>query len=125
MQETLFEKVISNFDYAIICFLIATMAFHLLLVYPKNLSKRGWKQVDYLWISLTAIGLIGPTTTVKSRVTRNQMEAINVRVPVAYRSPKYFLSPAYHSYVCRDNVRTELSPDNFDEIVEDDRRSCL
>jgi hypothetical protein len=68
MENSFFENLISNFWYALSALILATIIFHTLLVYPKNLSKRQWKQIDYFWISLTALGLIGTTRVAEKSV---------------------------------------------------------
>jgi hypothetical protein len=38
---------------------------HLLLIYAVKLNKEQWRLMDYLWISLTAIGLFSTAAQVR------------------------------------------------------------
>jgi hypothetical protein len=117
-------NVLSNIWYALLALLITTSILHLILVYPKNLSKKQWKRIDYLWISLTAIGLIGATSNVKIALSKGQLSFANDRIPFQYEYLCSLLSPGGSKTVCRDFVREEYSPSNFDSIVADYNDAC-
>ena len=46
-------------------FIASLVVFHYFLVCRNNLSKKHWKQVDYIWFSLSIIGLISLASDVR------------------------------------------------------------
>ena len=116
--------VLSNIWYALLALFITILVLHLALVYPRNLSKKQWKRIDYVWISFTAIGLIGATNNVKVALSKNQLLIASDRIPFQYKYVCSFLSPEGSKTVCREFVRGELSPSNFDSVVVDYDRTC-
>lgn len=117
-------KVLSNIWWAIGALLILTIVLHFLLVYPKNLTKKQWKKIDYVWISLTAIGLIGATNNTKSILVKGEIYVTEQTIPTRLEPINTLLSAGGSSIVCREYVRNEFSPDNFDDIVRDYDESC-
>ena len=117
-------NIVSNIGYALLALLILTIILHFFLVYPKNLSKRQWKKVDYIWISLTAVGLIGATDSARLLFDNSQVSIDEHRIPAEYQYTLSFLLPEGSKIVCREHKRDEYSPPNYDSIVADDDRSC-
>ena len=123
-MDNLFANIVSNIWYALVALLIISIVLHLFLVYPKNLSKKQWKRVDYIWIELTAVGLIGTTNNVRLVLNKNQLLLTYPRLASQIKYINSFLSPEGSKIVCRTSVKTEYSPSNFDEIVKDDNNAC-
>jgi hypothetical protein len=117
-------NVISNFWYALLALFILTLILHFFLVYPDNLSKKKWKSIDYLWITLTAIGLIGATSNAKAVLSKNILAITKNRISFQYNYIHSFLPTEGSNAICRDFVRTEFSPSNFDSIVTDYNNTC-
>lgn len=49
--------------YPLIALFVLLAAFHLLFIYWFPQSKRFWKKVDYWWVSLGIVGIIGSSFT--------------------------------------------------------------
>lgn len=117
-------NIISNAWYALLALVVLTTALHFLLVYPNNLSKKQWKKVDYIWISLTGIGLIGATSNVELFLSKSRAEMASDQIPFQYKYLSSFLQPEGSPTVCRHFMREANSPNNFDSVVQDFDRAC-
>ena len=91
----------------LLIFIGSLVAFHLSLVWPRNLSKRGWKVVDYIWVSVALLGLFAAVAT--SRKT--SAEALKYWANGRVEAEQSFLRSALKSGAhCRTFVRSEYSP---------------
>jgi hypothetical protein len=116
MEKTIFENIISNFWYALAALSIATLLFHVLFVWLQNLSKKQWKKVDYIWISLTAMGLIGTTRIAEKTISQNNSYAIKYEMAFNTKELLYHLTPENSSWVCRTFVKDKYSPENLEDL---------
>jgi hypothetical protein len=116
--------IVSNIWFALLALLVLTSILHFLFVYPKNLSKKSWKKVDYVWISFTVIGLIGATNNVTKEFSKNKIAVASSRKSFQYNFMLSFLDSEDSHIVCRTFNRSEYSPENFDAIVADFDRCC-
>lgn len=117
-------KVSTNIWYALLLLSTITLILHGLLVFPKNLSKKSWKKMDYLWLTLTATGLITATDSAGIRTSKNQIEANSHRLHFQLEYLLSTLSPDETSWVCRESIRSEYSPKNYDRIVSGYDNTC-
>jgi hypothetical protein len=123
-MDDFIQKVISNTWYALAILILLTGVLHLLLVFPKNLSKKAWKKMDYLWLCLTMAGLISATNTVNSELSKGELEDALYRGKFNLKLIQEDLSPQRSTWVCTTLVRDEYSPHNFDEIASDFKKAC-
>ena len=105
-------------------FVAALVIFHILLVWPRNLSKKGWKYVDYVWLVVALLTIVSFSSDFRRQVTENKLELAMLRVKSMHAlfSDLYANQPP--SYVCMKFVRGEFSPDNFDDVQEEFDRIC-
>jgi len=93
-------------------FLVALLAFHIYWVWWKPLDKIGWKKVDYLWLGLTIISLIGYVSQSRSIIAGYLVRGATLQMSGAY----YSLSRTAEMYgnnnpgICRTFVRGPHSP---------------
>lgn len=118
------EFIISNFWGAVAALFTLTLIFHVILIWLYPRTKTQWKRIDYIWISLAALGLVGETDSIKKRILEARIDGIAWQIPSAYEYMCSRLSADGSPTVCRGFVRSEYSPPNFDEIVADYDRSC-
>jgi hypothetical protein len=123
-MENVLTVLVSNSWYAFLALATLTLILHGLLVYPRNLSKKAWKRMDYLWLSLTAIGLISATNTVGQRLSKNEVALASYRIPMVYKDLLSYLSPIKSNWVCRTFNEGKYSPDDYDRVVADYDRAC-
>jgi hypothetical protein len=106
MQPTLWVST----SLAFLVVLIATVVFHLLLVWPKNLSKHGWKYVDYAWILIAALGIIGAVGANRQTLSSALKESAAMRLESTADWLTQRVSVGTSSAVCRKFIRSEYSP---------------
>lgn len=58
-----------NYSYPILLLIFLIIIFDFFLIYLFPQSKRFWKQVDYFWVSLGFIGIIGATTSLRKELS--------------------------------------------------------
>ena len=105
-------------------FVAALVIFHLLLVWPRNLSKKGWKYVDYAWLAIALLTIVSLSSDIRRQITETKLELAIQRAKTMHAlfSDLYVNQPP--SYVCIKFVRDEFSPDNFDCVQEEFDRMC-
>lgn len=107
-----------------IVFVVALVIFHLLFVWPRNLSKGGWKYIDYIWLAAAFLTVVSLSSDMRRQSAKVGLEIIQGRVQAMYEifSGLYVEKPP--SYVCRTFIRSAYSPDNLDEIQAEYDRIC-
>lgn len=91
-MDILLRKIISDPRYALLAMFIMTAIFHLCFVYLGNLTKKQWKKVDYVWVSLSAIGLIGGANNAQLGFANRYISIANeLQIPGLYKYVKSFL----------------------------------
>ena len=105
-------------------FVAALVIFHLLLVWPRNLSKRRWKYVDYVWLLVASLTIVSFSSDIRRQVTENKLELATQRVKSMHAIFSKLYANQPPSYVCMKFVRGEFSPDNFDDLQEEFDRFC-
>ena len=116
--------VVTNPYFIAAVFVVATVVFHVILIWRKPLSPRAWKTVDYLWISCTALSLILLTGESQKFLTRAAIESAEGDLNAEFRVlPKHIQSVADH--VCtRTFARGQSGLSNLDTVVSQQRPAC-
>jgi hypothetical protein len=100
------------------------VGFDLVLVRWLRLGKVAWKRVDYIWLIVAALGLYGAAADVRRTAAANSLPLQHDLRQVAYLSVvdsvRFMTGPA----VCREFVRSNSSPKNFDEVQVEFNRVC-
>lgn len=110
------------------CFLIlvvlGTWALSYVIASTLGLGKTGWKRVDYVWLSVGAVGLVSSGGDVRRFVAANVVDRYAERRAFAYsrvvQDVQMFAGPA----VCRSFMRTQFSPPNLGEIQREHDVLC-
>lgn len=94
------------------CFVVLLIFLDLLLVRWLKLSKKAWKQVDYIWLFFATIGLVSASSEVRFFVSSSALNLLQERALTAYDSFHSSItdSASEPGYVCRKFVKTEYSP---------------
>ncbi|MFC6521616.1 hypothetical protein ACFQAT_19800 [Undibacterium arcticum] len=98
--------------------------FHAWLVYWKPIGDIGWKRVDYLWLSVAVIGLVGQSTQVRQHWYASAYDISHYRVEGALMALKRRADFSIGPAICRTFVRTEYSPTNFDQVQAEYNYAC-
>jgi len=89
---------------------MALVAFHLSLLRWFPLDKLAWKKVDYVWLSLALLGVIGSVISARQEVARALISTAQSQLEASARLVEDRLAFGRGSAVCRVLVRSELSP---------------
>lgn len=103
----------------------ASLAFlHWLLIKVLKLGKRQWKEIDYIWISMSTLALFGASTTLRKALATRAIDLASARLQGSYSTLKFQLENLSGGAVCRTFIRTEMSPPDFDEIEKEFDSVC-
>ena len=117
-------NIFIHYGWAFLALTVVTIILHFLLVWPRNLSKTQRKKIDYIWISLTALGLVGATNTVRVNYNKARISLYDNSIPFRYHYVLSFLGPDGSTTICGSYVKDKYSPPDFDSVVADQKRSC-
>lgn len=73
-----------NYLYPFVVLILLTVLFHAILIYARPQSKKFWKRIDYFWVSLGFIGIIGSMTSLRKEFSSARTN--------------YFEQPLFFSY---------------------------
>ena len=118
MVDDLVLPAITSTLWILATFLIALAAFHLLLVRWMPLDKLAWKKVDYVWLPLALLGVIGGVGSVRQEIASGMASTAESRLQFAAREIEDRLAFGRGPAICRTFVRSEYSPppEEFDRI---------
>lgn len=107
-----------------IIFVVSVLMCHLIFIKWLNLSSRIWKGLDYLWLALTSLSIIGYIGEAQHVVNR-----ANLPLSSIYRDNKYKwlhdrLDYMTSGVICRSFIETEYSPDNLEKTQEEYDKVC-
>ena len=107
-------------------FALALIVFHLILVKWLPLSKQDWKKVDYVWVSLALLGVMGGVGSARREFASNENSIAKSRLEFAETQVQERLAFGHSSAICRKFVRTEYSPpqEEYDRIQRDFDEEC-
>jgi len=102
------------------------LAFHLMFVWPRNLTKRGWKVVDYFWLGVGLLGVIGSAGVGRQAIAENVLSTARGRVDFFASEVQSALRFGTSGAICRRFVRTEFSPPQaeFDRLQREFDAQC-
>lgn len=124
MREFWTNVVISESGYVLCMFLLLLVLSHLFFVYPKNLSKRAWKKVDYIWLGVAAIGLLSIASDVRVATAKNWFEMEEARAIGSLRRIIKFYPTPENTYLCFQFIKGEYSSDGFEEFQHQHDLRC-
>ena len=105
----------------VVLFVLGLLIFHLVFVMYWKLGKLGWKYVDYFWLGVAAVGLLGASVEVRRLIAENAVSARGAERERDYRDLQnrtgFFTGVA----VCRHFERTDFSPPNLDDLQREYR----
>lgn len=114
MNEFWTNVIISDGGNVLLLFLLLLTLSHL-LVFPKNLSKRAWKKVDYIWLGVAALGLLSLASDVRISIAKNWSEIESSRAISSLERLRYFYSTPDNTHFCMQFVKSALTPDDVHE----------
>jgi hypothetical protein len=110
-----FLKLATNFWALCLLLLFLIAVFHLLFVRVFKFGKRAWKIVDYVWLSMAALGLLAAAREVRSSLAANRIELATDRTKFVLQTLRSELV-TNPTWLCMRFVRMEYSPPNLEMI---------
>ncbi|WP_273859406.1 hypothetical protein [Photobacterium sp. GSS17] len=104
------EFFISNSLHVLVTLFVLTLLFHIPLFFGKNLTKAGWKKVDYIWLSVAAVALIGSASEVRTFVAGNWLQHEKRLATTSLKSLTYFTLSVNEANVCT-TFKLKLKPE--------------
>ncbi|SDM91133.1 hypothetical protein SAMN05421813_12836 [Daejeonella rubra] len=117
--------ILSNFYYSVALLLSISFFLHYFLVYPKNLSKKQWKYMDYVWLSLTVIGLVAPTRSAERTASEIKVSTLRPALIMNLQLIKSYFNRGDTSWICEGIMKPYNGPANFDELDRDWKTMCI
>jgi hypothetical protein len=103
--------VFTNIWVVLSIFAAEVLLFHLVLVFWLKLNKRAWKIVDYIWLSLAALGILGAAGQARQLFATNTVASSSQRTQISYMQLLSFVDQfSQEGAVCRTFVRSQFSP---------------
>lgn len=99
---------------------------HVVLVLWKPLTKRGWKQVDYVWLATAFLGILASVGSARQLVTESMYNVAAYRLDGAAESVTEWVDAGRSEGICREFVRSEHSPppEDFERAQREYDRLC-
>src|SRR5438309_1625150 len=112
--------------WALCVFAISLLVWHIVLIRVWPLSKTGWKKVDYWWVSLALLGVIGNVGANRREVAKNLFALAQSRMNFAESRVKESIAFGHGPALCRKFVRSEFSPPStkFDDTQKEFDEMC-
>jgi len=114
----------SNPTWLFALFAVFLAIFHGWLIYWKPIGQVGWKRVDYIWLSVAAVGLVGQSAQVRQHWYSSAYDMYHYRIEGALSSLKMRADFSISNAICGMCVKTEYSPKNFDQIESEYQFAC-
>lgn len=118
----------ASYEWVAGVFFLSLVLFHGVMVHWLKISKRGWSIVDYFWVSLTALGLIGTVGQVRQTIAVVVAQRFDRLAPIVYDPARFYLDwyKVGNGPACRTFVRSEWSPpkEQFDRIQKEYDSVC-
>jgi hypothetical protein len=119
----------------IILFAVSLVLFHWILVYVrpldklklKPLGKRGWKIVDYIWVSAGAIAISGTLFQARQLLATGMLHQLEPMVESSVDDAQFYSNPDwYNGLLCRKFVRSADSPpeEEFNKTAKEYDDAC-
>src|SRR6266446_2498812 len=100
------------------------ITFHVLFVWLWPFTKRTWNIVDYIWLGVAAVGIVGAAGTIRRQIATNYAIIAESRAQTSYDLARHQVETLTSPAVCARFTRSEFSPPNLDVIQQEYDRIC-
>ncbi len=117
------RAVLTSPLFALLALGVTTGLLHLMFVWPRAQTAAFWKRADYVWLGFAVLGVVGATGQARQIFAEGELHTAEARARAAFD----FLLQDLQSgpvAVCRQFMRSEWSPKNFDQLVASQARIC-
>lgn len=109
--------------YLFALFVVLTGVFHAVFVFWLKLDDLAWKKIDYIWLGAATLGILVSSSQADRLASRLHLE--NLEAPLTETAYKFLRSYlADPPSICRPRFRSEFSPLDFDQIVQEQQSLC-
>lgn len=120
----MFMRIAYNPIYLSFALILLLLLFHWWLVSKRPLGKVGWKRIDYIWLAIAALGVIGQAGNVRMKLFSQVKETARARSQNALLDLKQQANFAVGPSVCRTFIKTENTSPNSDEVQREYNVAC-
>lgn len=99
--------------YAFCTLLILSYFMYLFFTYVFPLNKKQWKKMDYVWLSLSSIAIFGIVESNRIEIAEGELNRTQWLIE---SDSAQIIDHLKVNYVCNKYVKSEYSPDNFEEL---------
>lgn len=117
-------EISSNPAWILSLFVVFLLAFHGWLVIWKPIDEIAWKYIDYIWLGVAVIGLIGQAAQVRQTWYSSAQEISNFTVAGSLANLKRQANFAIGPSICRSFNKTENSPKNLAQLQSEYNFAC-
>lgn len=114
----------SNPVWLFVLFALLLLVFHVWLVCWRPIGEIGWKRVDYIWLGIAAVGLVGQAAQVRQHWYSSAYEISHYKVAgtlsALIRQANFAVGPS----VCRSFNLAPSSPRNLVQIQAEYDFAC-
>jgi len=104
-------------------FVVVVSLCHL-LVYPKNLSKKNWKRIDYIWLITAAIGLLTMASDVRVSTANHWVGIEESRAISSLEEMQDYYGQSSWPKYCNKFFRSQYSPNDLEERQRQEDLRC-
>lgn len=117
---------LTEFGWIFLIFVAALITFHFTLIRKSPLSSVQWKQVDYVWLLMALIGMLGTVGSARELIANNLLDLANHRRAFSYQTVESRLQFGTSEAICRKFERSEFSPpgEEFDRLQNEYDLQC-
>ena len=116
----------TDFLWVIAVFVAFLLLCHVAFIRVLPLSSTAWKRVDYIWLSMAFVGLIGSVGNGREYVAKNLLEMETHRLESARDFIEGRARFGTSGAICREFVRSEFAPppQEFERIQNGYNSQC-
>jgi len=105
-------------------FAIFLIAFYVSLIRLWPLGKKGWKRVDYIWLSVAALGILGTAGALRRELASHFVVTAEIRAQSSYDLARDQISNLSGPAICQTFIKSEFVLPNFEERQQESNRVC-
>lgn len=107
-------------------FIVSLIIFHLCLILKWQLSSISWKQVDYIWLLMAFLGIMGAIASNRQMMASTQVAYAELRLKSAQSDVMGRAQFGLSNVVCGKFLHTEYSPplEDFNRMQKEHSEQC-
>lgn len=124
MAHEPFFLITASASWMLSVFVCSVLIFHVVFLKLWKLGAIGWKRVDYVWLAMATLGLLGGVSEVRRVFAVGQIATEQSLVQSTFEDLRHEIRFLNSAAVCRQFIRGEFSPPDFDAIQKEYDAVC-